>query len=62
MAEKDGPTEPTIHFLLATVYKVQGKILEAQQEMRSFEELKRFASQAEAKQESEANAIKSAAN
>lgn len=39
MAEKDSPAEPTIHFLLASVYKTQGKAAEAQQEMRAFEQL-----------------------
>jgi len=47
MAEKDSPTEPTIHFLLASVYKALGKTAEAQQEMRSFEQWKRRASESE---------------
>jgi tetratricopeptide (TPR) repeat protein len=39
MAERDSPTEPTIHFLLASVYRAQGKSTEAQQELRTFERL-----------------------
>lgn len=62
MAEKDSPAEPTIHFLLASVYKAQGKTPEAQQEMRIFEQLKRAASEAAAKQANDADTIKSAAH
>jgi len=40
MAEKDSPAEPSIHFLMASVYKAQGKTAEAQQEMRTFEHLR----------------------
>lgn len=40
MAEKDSPAEPSIHFLLASVYRAQGKAAEAQQEMRTFEQLR----------------------
>lgn len=57
MAEKDSPAEPTIHFLLASVYKAQGKTPEAQQEMRTFEQLKREASEAAAKQANDADTI-----
>ena len=32
MAEKDSPREPTIHFLLAAVYRAQGKSAEAQRD------------------------------
>jgi predicted Zn-dependent protease len=39
-AKKNGPDEPTIHFLLASVYKAQGKAAEAQQELRVFEQVK----------------------
>ena len=58
MAEKDSPTEPTIHFLLAAVYRAQGKSAEAQAEMKTYGELQRQASAAVAGQASEANAIK----
>jgi tetratricopeptide (TPR) repeat protein len=40
MAEKDNPAEPSIHFLLASVYRAQGKTAEVQQEMRTFEQLR----------------------
>jgi tetratricopeptide (TPR) repeat protein len=39
MAERDNPAEPSIHFLLASVYRAQGKAAEAQQEVRTFEQL-----------------------
>lgn len=39
-AKKDRPGEPTIYFLLASVYKAQGKTSEAQQELRLFEQMK----------------------
>ena len=58
MAEKDSPDEPTIHFLLAAVYRAQGKSAEAQAEMKTYGELQRKASAAVAGQASEANAIK----
>jgi len=58
MAEKDSPTEPTIHFLLAAVYRAQGKSAEAQAEMKTYGELQRQASAAVAGQASEANTIK----
>jgi len=62
MAEKDSPAEPTIHFLLASVYKAQGKVAEAQQEMHIFEQLKRAARDASSKQANDADAIKSTAH
>ena len=62
MAEKDSPTEPTIHFLLASVYRAQGKATEAQQEMRTYGQLQRDASAAVAGQANDANAIKNAAH
>ncbi len=58
-AEKDNPSEPTIHFLLASVYKFQGKATEAQQEMRTYGQLEREASEAVAAQ---ANGIKNIKN
>ena len=62
MAEKDSPAEPTIHFLLASVYKAQGKTAEAQQELRTFEELKKAAGEAASKMANDADTIKSAAH
>jgi tetratricopeptide (TPR) repeat protein len=40
MAGRDSPAEPSIHFLLASVYRAQGRAAEAQQEMRTFERLR----------------------
>ena len=62
MAEKDSPSEPTIHFLLANVYRSQGKSSEAQEEMRKYGTLQREASAAVAGQASESNTIKSNAH
>lgn len=62
LAEKESPREPTIHFLLATVYRAQGKSAEAQEEMRTYGTLQREASAAVAGQASESNAIKSNAH
>lgn len=62
MAEKDSPGEPSIHFLLASVYRAQGKVADAQQEMRKYGALQRQASAAVAAQASDASAIKSAAH
>ena len=59
MAEKDSPREPSIHFLLAAVYRAQGKSTEAQQEMRTYGTLQREASAAVARQADDANTIKS---
>ena len=61
MAEKDSPTEPTIHFLLASVYRAQGKGAEAQQEMQTYSRLQKEASEAVAKQASDATTIKNTA-
>jgi predicted Zn-dependent protease len=60
LAEKDSPNEPSIHFLLSSVYKAQGKTAEAQQEMRTYGKLQREASEAVAGQASDAITIKSA--
>jgi len=62
MAVKDSPSEPTIHFLLAAVYRAQGNSGEAQREMQTYSRLQREASQAVAGQASDANAIKSTAH
>jgi tetratricopeptide (TPR) repeat protein len=62
MADKESPREPTIHFLLAAVYRAQGKNAEAQAEMKTYGELQREASAAVAGQANDANAIKSNAH
>lgn len=62
MAVKDSPTEPTIHFLLAAVYRSQGNAAAAQQEMRTYSQLQRAASEAVAGQANGASAIKDAAH
>jgi tetratricopeptide (TPR) repeat protein len=62
MAEKDSPREPTIHFLLAAVYRAQGKSADAQKEMITYGRLQREASAAVAQQANDANAIKSSAH
>jgi tetratricopeptide (TPR) repeat protein len=59
LAEKDSPDEPSIHFLLSSVYKAQGKTPEAQQEIRTYARLQREASEAVAGQASDAVSIKS---
>lgn len=61
MAEQESPGEPTIHFLLANVYRAQGKSAEAQEEMKTYGKLQREASAAVAKQADDSNAIKSKA-
>jgi tetratricopeptide (TPR) repeat protein len=50
VAEKNSPAEPSIHYLLASVYKAQGKAAEAQQEMRTFAQLQKEANEATARQ------------
>jgi tetratricopeptide (TPR) repeat protein len=62
MAEKDSPREPSIHFLLANVYRSQGKSAEAQKEMQTYGTLQREASAAVAGQASDSSAIKNAAH
>ena len=62
MALKDSPKEPSIHFLLAAVYRAQGKAEEAQQEMKTYATLQREASAAVAAQASDASAIKNTTN
>ena len=61
-AEKDSPSEPTIHFLLASVFRAQGKSVDAQHEMQLYGRLQREASEAVATQASGANAIKTDAH
>ena len=62
MALRDSPKEPSIHFLLAAVYRAQGKAEEAQQEMKTYATLQREASAAVAAQASDASAIKNTTN
>lgn len=62
LAVKDSPTEPTIHFLLAAVYRSQGNAAAAQQEMRTYSQLQRAASEAVAGQANDASKIKDAAH
>jgi tetratricopeptide (TPR) repeat protein len=62
MAEKDSPKEPSIHFLLASVYRAQGKTAEAQEELRTYGRLQREASEGVAAQANESINIKSAAH
>jgi tetratricopeptide (TPR) repeat protein len=62
MAENESPREPTIHFLLAAVYRAQGKSAEAQTEMQTYGQLQREASAAVAGQANEVNAIKNDAH
>jgi tetratricopeptide (TPR) repeat protein len=59
MAEKESPKEPSIHFLLSQVYKADGKTAEAHQELRTYADLQRQASEAVAGQASDAISIKS---
>src|SRR3954453_12030485 len=62
LAEKESPSEPPIHFLLAAVYRAQGNSAEAQTEMQTYGKLQRAASAAVAAQASDASAIKSNAH
>jgi tetratricopeptide (TPR) repeat protein len=62
LAVAESPREPTIHFLLSSVYRAQGKTADAQQEMQTYGRLQREASEAVAGQASGANAIKKDAN
>jgi tetratricopeptide (TPR) repeat protein len=62
MAVKDSPTEPTIHFLLANVYRSQGKGADAQQEMQTYSRLQREASESVAGQANDASKIKNTAH
>ena len=62
MAEKESPREPSIHFLLAEVYRSQGKGAEAQKEMQTYGTLQSEASAAVAGQANDASTIKSNAH
>jgi predicted Zn-dependent protease len=58
MAQNESPNEPTIHFLLAAVYRAEGNSAEAQKEMQTYSKLQREASAAVAGQAKDAAAIK----
>ena len=58
LAEKDSPEEPSIHFLLASVYRAQGNSAEALKEMQTYSRLQREASEAVARQANDVKAIK----
>ena len=53
VAEKDSPDEPSIHFLLASVYRAEGRMDEAKQELHTYGELQRQASAAVAERANE---------
>jgi Flp pilus assembly protein TadD len=53
LAEKDSPDEPSIHFLLASVYRAEGRTDEAKQELHTYGELQRQASAAVAERANE---------
>jgi len=61
MAEKDSPEEPSIHFLLASVYRAQGNSAEALKEMQTYSRLQREASEAVARQANDVKTIKDSA-
>ncbi|MDE3200292.1 MAG: tetratricopeptide repeat protein [Acidobacteriota bacterium] len=58
LAEKDSPNEPTIHFLLAAVYRAQGKQVDARKEMATYSKLQREASATVAQQAADAEKLK----
>jgi predicted Zn-dependent protease len=62
MAEKESPDEPSIHFLLASVYRAQGKTTEAQAETRTYGRLQRRESEGVAARANESIDIKSTAH
>jgi tetratricopeptide (TPR) repeat protein len=61
-AAKESPDEPSVHFLLASVYRAQGKTVAAQEETRTYGRLKRQASEGVAAQANESIDIKSTAH
>jgi tetratricopeptide (TPR) repeat protein len=62
LAEKESPDEPSIHFLLAAVYRTQGKTAAAQEETRTYGRLQRRQSEGVAVQANESIDIKSTAH
>jgi tetratricopeptide (TPR) repeat protein len=61
LAVKDSPDEPSIHFLLAGVYRSQGRADDAKREMSTYGELQRQASAAVTQRANEEITAKSAA-
>ena len=62
LALKDSPNEPSIHFLLASVYKSEGKTADARTEMQTYSKLQQAASDAVAGQANSVTAIKDQAH
>jgi tetratricopeptide (TPR) repeat protein len=58
-AEKENPDEPSIHFLLASVYKAQGKAATAQQELQTYARLRQEATASVAARANKSISIKS---
>ncbi len=61
-AEKESPDEPSIHFLLASVYRAQGNTAAAQEETHTYGRLQRQQSEGVAAQANESLDIKSTAH
>lgn len=61
-AEKESPDEPSIHFLLASVYRAQGNTAAAQEETHTYGRLQRRQSEGVATQANESLDIKSRAH
>jgi hypothetical protein len=59
---KESPGEPSIHFLLASVYRSEGKASNAQEEMQTYARLQREQRESVAGQASGASAIKDQAH
>lgn len=59
LAEKSSPDEPSIHFLLASVYRAEGRTAEARQELHTYGELQRQANAAVAERANEEITAKS---
>jgi tetratricopeptide (TPR) repeat protein len=59
-AEKENPDEPSIHFLLARVYRAQQLTADADKELKIFAALQQSASAKVAQEASEAEAVKNA--
>lgn len=61
LAEKDSPDEPSIHFLLASVYRAQGRADDAKRELHTYGELQRQANAAVTERANEEISAKSGA-
>jgi hypothetical protein len=57
MAEKDKPTEASVHFLLATVYRAQHETTRAVDEMNTFERLRQELNDSPAKPANDATTV-----